>query len=34
MLGDPNAMASTVMRFLSLEHMATMILAVVLVTLG
>ena len=34
MLGDPNAMASTVMRFFSLEHMATMTLAVVLGTLG
>ena len=34
MLGDPNAMASTVMRFFSLEHMATMTLAVLLGTLG
>ena len=34
MLGDPNAMASTVMRFFSLEHMATMTLAILLGTLG
>ena len=32
MLGDPNAMASTVMRFFSLEHMATMTLAILLGT--
>lgn len=34
MLGNAEAMASTVMRFFSLEHMATMTLAVILGTLG
>lgn len=34
MLGNADAMASTVMRFFSLEHMATMTLAVILGTLG
>lgn len=34
MLGNADAMASTVMRFFSLEHMATMLLAVILGTLG
>ena len=34
MLGNAEAMADTVMRFFSLEHMATMTLAVLLGTLG
>ena len=34
MLGNADAMASTVMRFFSLEHMATMTLAILLGTLG
>lgn len=34
MLGNPDTMANTVMRFFSLEHMATMTLAIVLGTLG
>ena len=33
-LGEPGTMADTVLRFFSLEHMATMTLAVVLGTLG
>jgi len=34
LLGNPDAMASTVMRFFSLEHMVTMLIAVILGTLG
>jgi preprotein translocase subunit SecY len=34
MLGNADAMADTIMRFFSLEHMVTMLLAVVLGTLG
>ena len=34
MLGNADAMANTIMRFFSLEHMATMLIAVVLGTLG
>ncbi len=34
MLGNADAMANTVMRFFSLEHMATMLIAVILGTLG
>lgn len=34
LLGNPDAMANTVMRFFSMEHMATMLIAVVVGTLG